>query len=142
MNTLDWSLLKKNKEVFNYLFFGALTTFLNFIVYAVLTRSLQADYKTATSAAWLVAVLFAYLTNKRYVFQSACTDLIALAREFGSFFLSRILSYGLDIFSMILLVGILRADDFLSKIAANAIVIVFNYLAGKFYVFKSRNSHE
>jgi len=101
-----------------------------------LTKVILTDYITATTAAWILAVLFAFITNKFYVFQSKKTSIPVLSKELISFLFSRILSLGLDIFSMILLVGLLMVNDLVSKIFANILVVIFNYVLGKFFVFK------
>ncbi len=128
--------IKNNKEIINYIIFGILTTVINIFSYVSLTRLFFADYKTATTIAWVMSVIFAFITNKLYVFQSKETNILVISRELGSFLLSRVLSYGLDIFSMILFVGIMKADDLISKVLINILVIIFNYLASKFFVFK------
>jgi len=125
-----------NKELLYYLVFGILTTAVNFLSYIVLTKLFFADFKTATTVAWFLSVFFAFVTNKIYVFRSRQTNPMALTREFASFLFSRVLSYGLDIMTMILLVSLLRMNDLVAKIIANILVIVFNYLASKFFVFK------
>ena len=134
----------KNKELISYLIFGIFTTFVNLFSYIVLTKLFGVEYKTATTAAWILSVLFAFITNKLYVFQSKNTNFKVITKEFGFFVLSRLLSYGLDISSMLLLVGVLETDDLTAKIIANIVVVAFNYVAGKFFVFKSlpRSSNE
>lgn len=126
----------RNKEFANYLIYGALTTFINIISYAFITKLLNIDFKTATTLAWILSVFFAFVTNKLYVFNSRAKNILAISKELGSFLLSRILSYGLDILSMIFLVQVLFFDDMLSKVIANVLVIIFNYLASKHFVFK------
>lgn len=128
--------LTAKRELFNYLVFGVLTTLVNILSYALLTRVLAFDFKAATTIAWILAVLFAFFTNKVYVFGSRDKDLITVSKELGSFLLFRLLSYILDIFSMVFLVQFLLADDLIAKILANILVIVFNYLASKLFVFK------
>jgi putative flippase GtrA len=126
------------KEIFNYLVFGVLTTLVNIIIYAFLTKLLHIDYKTSTTVAWVAAVLFAYITNKVFVFQSASFEWKYVAKEFSSFLGFRFLSYLIDIGSMILLVGYLMTDDLLAKIFANIIVVIFNYVASKLFIFQRR----
>lgn len=128
--------MNQKKELLNYLIFGALTTFINIVSYALLTKLLYTDFKTATTIAWLLSVLFAFVTNKLYVFHSKERNIFLISKELGSFLLSRILSYGLDIGSMIFFVQFLSLNDLGSKILANILVVIFNYLASKLFVFK------
>lgn len=128
--------MKLKKELLNYLIFGVLTTLINIISYAFFSKLLQLDFKVAATIAWLLSVLFAFVTNKVYVFASKEQDFLTISKELGSFLLSRVLSYGLDIFTMIFLVEFLLLNDLAAKIIANILVIVFNYLASKLFVFK------
>lgn len=123
-------------EAQSYIFFGILTTAVNFITYVFFTKALGIDYKIAASLAWVAAVIFAFITNKLYVFKSAATSALAVAKELGSFLFFRILSYFVDIFSIIVLVEVLGVLDTISKIVASAIVAVCNYFASKYVIFR------
>ena len=123
-------------EAQSYIFFGILTTAVNFITYVFFTKVLALDYKIAASLAWVAAVIFAFITNKLYVFKSAATSALAVAKELGSFLFFRILSYFVDIFSIIVLVEVLGVLDTISKIVASAIVAVCNYFASKYVIFR------
>ena len=87
-------LYTKNKEIINYLVFGVLTTLVDILVYTPLTEILGADYKIAgfipwyivTSViAWAAAVLFAYVTNKKWVFEEKDWSAKAIGRELPVF---------------------------------------------------------
>lgn len=129
--------MKLNKEVVSYLFFGILTTFTNIASYAVLSKIFELDYKLATTIAWVISVLFAFITNKIYVFKSKDTNILLMTKEFLSFIFFRLLSLILDIGMMILMVEWLKIDDLLSKIIANIFVVIFNYFASKYVIFKT-----
>ncbi|MBD8071150.1 GtrA family protein [Bacillus sp. PS06] len=126
----------KRREVISYLFFGVLTTAVNLLSYLFFTKVLHFDYKVATTIAWIISVLFAFITNKLFVFRSHHKDKRTVMKEFVSFVAFRWLSYLLDLFSMILLVSVLRVDDLVAKLIANVFVVIFNYFASKFIVFK------
>jgi putative flippase GtrA len=130
--------MNNKKEAISYLFFGVLTTVINIVCYAVLTKIMNMDYKLATTISWILAVIFAFITNKLYVFKSNKLNLSAVFKEFTIFTFFRLLSFFLDIFTMIFCVEYLKINDFIAKIVANIIVIVFNYFASKYVVFKSR----
>jgi len=128
--------MNKRNELINYLIFGVLTTAVNIISFWVLNRLIGTDYRMATSIAWVLSVLFAFVTNKLYVFNSKKSNFSSVMREFMSFLFFRLLSYLLDLFTMILLVEIFLADSLLAKIIANVFVVIFNYFASKFIIFK------
>lgn len=128
--------MSKNKELILYLLFGGLTTLVNILTYWIFTDSLDVDYKLSTTMAWIVSVIFAYVTNKLYVFQSKQTNQIGLLKEFLSFILFRIFSYLLDLMTMIILVELMLVHDLLSKIIANILVVIFNFIASKWIIFR------
>lgn len=133
--------MKDYKEIVSYIVFGVLTTLVNIIVYFLSKDVLMLDYKLSTTLAWIVSVVFACVTNKLFVFKNKSTDIWNVMKEFLSFIFFRILSYVLDITSMILLIEILNFDDLVSKIIANVIVVLFNYVASKLFIFKKQKLH-
>ncbi|MEH6888705.1 GtrA family protein [Bacillus sp. JJ864] len=128
----------KTKEIFNYLLFGGLTTLVNIVTYYVCATLAGMDYKVAMTIAWIVSVLFAYITNKKYVFDSQPKGFAHAMKEFFYFMGFRVLSYFIDLFSMIALVEWLGINDLVSKIIANVIVVVVNYFASKYIIFKKK----
>jgi putative flippase GtrA len=129
-------MLSNQREVISYLIFGVLTTAINIISYVMFTKIFHMDYKVATTLAWILSVLFAFVTNKLFVFRSVSKDNRMFLKELVSFVTFRWLSYLLDIFSMVLLVSVLHLDDLLSKLIANVFVVLFNYFASKYIIFK------
>ena len=126
----------------SYLFFGVLTTLVNIVSYVILTKLLDMDYKLAATIAWVISVLFAFITNKIYVFNSRERNVIAIAKEFFSFIFFRLLSYFMDIGLLILMVEWMKTDDLFAKIVANVFVIIFNYFASKYIIFKKKKVTE
>lgn len=133
---LGWTLFRKYREVILYLFFGGCTTLINIVVYALLYRGLQMANVPSTIAAWLVSVIFAFLTNRSFVFESKETELRGRLRELVSFFGCRILTGILDVAIMALAVDMMGWNGLVWKIISNVIVIVLNYVASKFFIFK------
>ena len=128
-------LLKKYREQVAYVFFGGLTTLVNIVVYYVANTMMHMATVPATAVAQVLAVLFAYVTNKKYVFQSKTHGAQELLREMGSFFACRAVSFVLDIGIMWLSVDILAWPNMLMKIISNVIIIVVNYVASKLLIF-------
>lgn len=127
---------KHFRELFLYLIFGGLTTIINIFVYFLLARILTINYQVSTVISWIISVLFAYSTNKLFVFESKNESRKEDVREILSFFLFRILSLGIDMGSMFLMVQILSLDDLVAKVIANVIVVIVNYLFSKLFIFK------
>ncbi|WP_348688282.1 GtrA family protein [uncultured Dubosiella sp.] len=127
------SLYRKNKEIINYLIFGVLTTVVNIVVFALCAEVFHIQYLIANVLAWIMSVIFAYVTNRKYVFESKSED---IGKEVTKFFSSRLSTLALDMIVMWLLVDILTASNLIAKVLANILVIIANYILSKVFVFK------
>lgn len=140
----------KMRELFLYVLFGALTTAVNWVVYFLTTKLLGLDgyptdsrsyYLIANAAqlvAWILSVLFAFVTNKRYVFLSKATRENGAWKEFWLFVSARIASlliFDLALFNLLLALGM---NDKWDKLFMNVLVIIFNYIASRFVVFRKK----
>ena len=123
-------------SVISYLVFGVLTTVVNIGVFDVLDTYAHWNYQVATVLAWFISVLFAYSTNKVWVFNSKTTTSQALMTELGSFFFFRILSLFMDMAMMWLGISILHASPLLTKVVDNVVIVVVNYLFSRVFIFK------
>ena len=123
--------LKKHLTL--YIIFGVLTTLVNISVYLFLTKICGVNYLISNIIAWVLSVLFAYITNRRWVFESESHNIL---KEISLFFSGRLFSGIVDTLLMFLFIDILFIDDFISKIIIQVIVIVLNYLFSKMIVFK------
>lgn len=132
--------MKNKKEIINYLVFGILTTLVNIISYWLFTTIFNVDYRISTTIAWFISVVFAFITNKIFVFNSKGLDVKTILSEFMSFLFFRILSYIIDLGMMIVLVEWIKMNDLVAKILANIIVVIVNYVASKYYIFRSAKS--
>ena len=128
-----FDLYKKYKEIINYLIFGGLTTLISIITYALFAKVFHIDYLISNVLSWIIAVLFAYITNKIYVFESKSKKNI---KEITSFFFFRVVSLIIEMIILYIFVDILHIDDLVTKIIAQIIVIVSNYAFSKVFVFK------
>lgn len=129
-------ILKKYKESIMYLIFGGLTVLINISSYILFTRVLNIEFLIANALAWVVAVLFAYITNKIFVFESKTNTLNELIKEFSSFVSCRILSGVMEMGLMYIMIDIMSINDFIVKIFTNVLVIVLNYILSKMIIFK------
>ena len=129
----------QNKELVWYLFFGACTTAINTIMYWLLYDLLLLNNIISTVLAWFAAVIFAFTTNKVFVFKSKRTNTQERINEVVSFFGCRLLTGILDVVIMAFAVDMLQWDGLLWKLISNIIVTIINYIASKFWIFKKSN---
>ncbi|MCI9256907.1 MAG: GtrA family protein [Acutalibacter sp.] len=128
----------KYRELILYVVFGVLTTLVNWVSYWLLADLLHVDYMAATFIAQVLSILFAYVTNRRWVFESKVRGVKGVALEMAKFFGARGASLVLDLAAMYLGVTLLRIDDKLMKLISNGIIIAANYVFSKLFVFKKQ----
>lgn len=121
-----------------YLIFGALTTLVNFVVYLGATRLVGMGTTAANALAWLLAVLFAYLTNRKWVFESQASGAREIGAELLRFMAGRVATGLMDIAIMYVSVDLLGANDVVMKILSNVLVIILNYVISKLMVFRKK----
>ena len=124
-----------------YLFFGICTTAINTICYWLLYDVLTLSNIVSTILAWLAAVVFAFVTNKRFVFESKRTNTTERINEVVSFFGCRLLTGILDVAIMAITVDMLQWNGLLWKLFSNIIVTIINYVASKYLIFKGNCSN-
>lgn len=124
-----------NREVISYLIFGVLTTLVNWVVYGAMVK-VGIDYRIATAAAWAVSVLFAFIVNKIFVFQSYNMQSAFVVKEMTSFVACRGVSGVMEMVFMIVMVSWLRMDEYISKIIVSVIVVIVNYVFSKLFIFR------
>ena len=131
------NLWNKYKQVIDYLFFGVLTTVIDIAVALVLYHLLPTmDVFWNTLIAWVASVLFAYFTNRKWVFESKANTVKEYITEMISFFLGRVASLILEEIILMIGVSIISENNFdLLKIFAQLVVIIFNYFWSKLVVF-------
>jgi putative flippase GtrA len=146
-----------NRETILYLVFGVLTTLVNFTVFEILNRALGEQYALVSeTAAFIAAVLFAYFTNKPFVFQSRDWSAKTLAKEIPTFFGGRVFSFLIEAGLVLLSRDLLHAGkyDFLfhlgdtelmringltvAKAPISVIVVILNYIFSKLLVFRNK----
>lgn len=131
------NIYKKNKEIINYLIFGVLTTVVSFVVYFIFAKVFKIDEVISNVISWFFSVLFAFITNKLYVFESKETGKKTLLKEIISFYLARLFTGVVcDLGVFALMVKTFKINDVLSKLVTQVIVIVLNYVLSKLIVFK------
>ena len=121
------------KEVISYLIFGILTTLVNIVVYTICDDVLQIQYLISNAIAWILSVLFAYFTNRKYVFESHNSSII---NELVKFIGARVSTGIMDMLLMWLFVDVLSVQSMISKIIVNVGVVILNYIFSKLFVFQ------
>ena len=129
-------LIKKYKSFILYVFFGALTTAVNIGTYMLCYNFTGIANVPSTIIAWVAAVLFAYITNKLFVFESRSFEFKVLCREMASFFGCRFLTGVMDVVIMYVSVDMLGSNSTVWKILSNVLVMIANYVASKLIIFK------
>lgn len=127
---------KKYKESILYIVFGILTVVINILSYLFMTRFFALNIIYSNLIAWIIAVVFAYVTNKFFVFKSEIVEIRFLIKEFISFVSCRIGSLFVEIIIIYIGVDYFHIGDFEVKIFTNLVVIVLNYLLSKLIIFK------
>lgn len=128
----------KYKDIIPYAFFGVLTTIINIVVYYVMAHFFKITIMISTVFAWLLAVLFAYVTNRKWVFHSSADTTETIMTEIFAFFSCRIATGIVDWACMWFFVNILHFNDVVIKCMANVLVIVLNYIASKLLIFSKK----
>ena len=130
------SLIAKYFDILAYLVFGVLTTVVNYLVYLPCYNLLEMSAAVSNVIAWAVAVAFAYLTNKPFVFRSHDWSAKTVVPELTKFVGSRIASGALETGIIFLTVDLLAWNGNVMKLVTSVIVVVLNYIASKLLVFR------
>lgn len=126
-----------NREAVLYFIFGVLTTLVDWVSYTVFW-ALGMDYRVSTALSWAAAVLFAFVTNKFFVFRSFNMRPVYLWKEFTSFVACRLTTGVLTMLGMVIMVDILHWHEFVGKFMVSAMSLVLNYVFSKLFIFKKR----
>ena len=124
------------KEVISYLFFGVATTVVNMVVFWLFTELIVIHYLAANVIAWVIAVAFAYITNKLFVFESKSFEMNILKKEIPGFVAARVLSLLFETAFLLFAVELLKSPEFIAKVIAAVVVVIINYVASKLFIFK------
>lgn len=126
----------KYKGPILYIFFGGITTFINIITYYLSYNVLNIENVPSTVIAWIFSVIFAFITNKIWVFESKSWEKSIAIKELISFVSVRLLTGLVDVAIMYIGVDLLNYNGILMKIISNLFVLVSNYIGSKLFIFK------
>ena len=130
----------KYKEIINYLIFGVLTTIVSLATYYLLVLTIlnpnkPLELQIANIISWITCVTFAYITNRKYVFNSSNKNIL---KEGIKFYSSRLTTLFLDMLFMYIFVSKLNFNDKIIKLILQVIITILNYILSKILVFKNR----
>ena len=146
MDSKAVKILLKYKEVISYLFFGGVTTAVNWIVYIICVKLFQIDMTLGNAIAWIIAVATAYITNKLFVFESKAHTVGEIAREVVSFLGARVATGIIEIvfptllFKLGLKFTVFGIQGFGAKVIVSVAVIILNYVLSKLWIFKDNKN--
>ena len=129
---------KKNKEMLLYLFFGGLTFVVSVVTYGFFNIGMGLNELIANVMSWVLAVLFAFATNRVWVFQAPTHTITEFLKQMLSFFGGRVVTLVIEEIILLVFITWLGFNSMVVKVIAQVIVIVLNYVISKFFVFSEK----
>ena len=134
--------IRRYRDAVSYIITGGLTTLVNLLVFTVLCELRCVNVTISNIISVAAAILFAYVTNKLFVFHSRCPDIRSLAGEFARFVSARLITMVIEVGGVFLLVNIMGMQALIGKLLTQIIVVIGNYFISKFLVFvHKKDSH-
>ena len=127
-----------NNAVLRYVFFGGCATLVNLGCYYILRMTTNLILIVANVISVCIAILFAYFTNSRFVFESKAENMKERFQEFVKFVSARILTMIVEVGGVWLMADVIHMNDYLAKFLIQFIVLVLNYVFSKFLVFSKK----
>lgn len=135
-----------NRETVSYLAVGVPTTAVDYVVFWLVNEALKrtgmdvaATATWAQAVSWFAAVVFAYFTNKAFVFRNKNYEARYMLKEFGQFFAARVISGLVVLLAQWLLIDKLGMNEYVAKVFGSAFNLVFNYVASKLVIFREKS---
>ena len=125
-----------NKEIILYVIFGVLTTIVNLIAYYLFSNIININYLISNAIAWIISVVFAYITNKFFVFNSSYINKDVIIEEFIKFMNCRLISVLSEVVLLFLFVDLLLMNDIVAKLIIGVLVALINFIFSKVFIFK------
>ena len=132
------ALYERHRDIVSYLFWGVMTTLVNYVAYFVCRLCFGIDYIASNVAAWAVAVAFGFVVNKIYVFRSLDWSAKVAFRECWQFVVARLFSGVLETAMLKVFVDWLGMNDAIVKIFSNIVVVIVNYVLSKLVIFRKK----
>ena len=133
---------KKNEEAINYLFWGFAAFVLGTGLFYVFANIMGIYEQIANILSWVICVIFAYLTNRTFVFKSKVKGLKNIIMEFKDFVAARVLTLVMENAILFVMIDLLTLNNMIAKIVGQVVVIVSNYFLSKLWIFKNKKANE
>lgn len=136
-------LIKKvlNKDVILYIVFGILTTCVNLVSFYVLNSILNVEENISNLIAIPLSILFAYFTNRKWVFHTNAKGFTENFKEFCKFITGRAFTMAVEFFGCMILFE-LPIPAIISKLFVNVVVVILNFFISKFFAFKKKDDQK
>lgn len=132
-----WEIYYKNPEIWNYLIAGAFGVVVSIVCFYI-PRKFGLGVLESNIISWIIGVVFVYVTNKIFVFNSKCENKKELIKEFLQFIVARLLTLAIETFILYLMIDVVHLGDLISKTFAQIVIIIINYILSKFIIFTKR----
>ncbi|MCI9064094.1 MAG: GtrA family protein [Clostridia bacterium] len=130
----DW--YRKHREAMRYLIFGGLSTVVNIVIFTICFNYIKISTTASNCIAWIISVIFAYITNKIWVFYSKTDNIRQLVKEIISFLGARVFTLVFETIFLIIVIDKLHFNTIFMKIISNILVILMNFVFSKIFIFK------
>lgn len=132
---------KKYKEVLMYLFFGGLAFFLNLFLFWLFVSQAGMNELIGNVFCWIICVAFQFVTNRTWVFDGRTNGTAEFLKQMASFFAARLATLGMEEAILLVMITLMGLPDMPVKLFAQVVVIVFNYVFSKLFVFRKKNKN-
>ena len=137
-----WDMYRKYEEGISYLFWGGVAFVLSMVLFYIFANIMMLDEQIANIITWVICVIFAYLTNRTFVFKSKTTGAKAVTKEFVDFTVARLATLVLENAVLFVCIDLFLWHNMLAKLLGQFLVIVSNYVLSKLWIFKKKDSNE
>lgn len=131
---------RKNEEAISYLFWGFATFVLSMVLFYLLANTMGIYEQIANVLSWIICVIFAYLTNRTFVFKSKVMGLKNIFSEFKDFVAARVLTLVMENAILFVMIDLMTINNMIAKIVGQVVVIVSNYILSKLWIFNKKKS--
>ena len=127
------------RETILYIVFGVLTTLINIGISTILVKVFYVEGNLASTIGIIISILFAYVTNRKLVFNSQATNFKEISEEFVKFILGRAFTMVLEMGGVFLFYSIIGIEYVITKVSMTVIVVIVNFFISKFFAFKKND---
>ena len=131
---------KKYKEAIDYLFWGGVAFVLSMVLFYLFANVMEIYEQIANILSWIICVIFTYITNRTFVFQSKVKGIKNIFKEFKDFVTARLLTLVMENVILFVMIDLLTINNMIAKLVGQFVVIVSNYILSKLWIFKKKNT--